>query len=247
VDEIASVEDLAHYAVAQLNGGRYGDRSILSPQGMAELHAPASPVGGEVQYAMGWQVGPLDGMPALGHGGALRSYRSQIYLLPESGSGVLLLANAHGFEQLMQVPDMAKGIVRLLNGEPPAPVSLSLKVRFLYWAVLLTPVWMIPGIVYSWRHRRNKGAAHLLVVVLLYGGVALLWLIVLPRLMGVSVWSVVRAGIFYPELAYGMVASALLGIGWSVLYTAMNLRARRAKGRGAKKLLRRQPYLSKDR
>ena len=102
--------------------------AILSPQGIAEMHAPAVPKGGEqCQSAMGWQVGPLDGMPALGHGGALRSYRSQIYLLPESGWGVILLANAHGFEQLVQVPDIAKGIVSLLNGKPPAPVSLPLK------------------------------------------------------------------------------------------------------------------------
>jgi len=40
---IASIEDMTHYAVAQLNDGRYGDTSILSPQGIAELHSPAIP------------------------------------------------------------------------------------------------------------------------------------------------------------------------------------------------------------
>jgi len=225
---IASVEDLAHYAISHLNQGRYGDRILLSPQGMAELHAPAVPVGREVSYAMGWQVGRLEGEPYLEHGGVLRSFRSQIVLLPESGRGVILLANAHGFEQLSQVTELAKGVLRLLNGKPAAPVTLPFRLRFLYWAVLLAPVLLTAGMVYSWQFRRNKGIVHLLLVVLLYSGLATLWLILLPRLMGASIGSIVRAEIFYRELAGGVVASAVLGIGWSVIYTAMNLRARRA-------------------
>jgi hypothetical protein len=146
---------------------------ILSPQGMAELHAPAIPVGGDVHYAMGWEVGTSDGIPVLGHGGALRNFRSQMFLLPESGWGVILLVNAHGFEQLMQVPEVAKGIMSPLNGKPPAPVSLPIKVRFLYWAILLTPLLMILGMAYSWRYWRNKGAGHILLVVLSYGGLTL--------------------------------------------------------------------------
>jgi hypothetical protein len=227
---IASVEDLAHYALAHLNEGRYGDTSILSPQGMAELHAPVIPMNGiENHYAMGWHVGMLDGVQYIEHGGALRSFRSQILLLPESGWGIILLANAHGFEELMQVAELAKAVVRLLNGGPAAPVSLPLKVRFLYWAILLTPPLMILGIVYSWRYWRNEGAGHILLVALLYVGLAVLWLIVLPRLIGASIWSLVRIEIFYRELAYGVVASAVLGIGWSAIHAAMNLRRRRAK------------------
>ena len=42
---IASVEDMTHYAIAHLNEGRYGDTAILSPQGIAELHAPAILIG----------------------------------------------------------------------------------------------------------------------------------------------------------------------------------------------------------
>jgi hypothetical protein len=35
---IASVEDMTHYLVAQLNDGRYRSASVLSPQGIAALH-----------------------------------------------------------------------------------------------------------------------------------------------------------------------------------------------------------------
>ena len=35
---ISSAEDMAHYLIAHLNGGRYKDVQILSPEGIAELH-----------------------------------------------------------------------------------------------------------------------------------------------------------------------------------------------------------------
>jgi len=42
---IVSAEDMTHFAIAQMNEGRYGDTSVLSPQGIAEMHAPAVPQG----------------------------------------------------------------------------------------------------------------------------------------------------------------------------------------------------------
>jgi len=35
--------------------------------------------------------------------------------------------------------------------------------------------------------------------------------------------------VYNPELGYGVIVAAAIGIGWSVVYTAMNLRTRRAK------------------
>jgi CubicO group peptidase (beta-lactamase class C family) len=228
---IASVEDLSHYAIAQLNDGRYGDSAILSPQGIAELHAPAIPIGGNDHYAMGWFVSTWDGLPIVYNPGDDGRYLSIVTLMPDRGSGVVLLANASGFEQWTQVTQIAKGVVSLLNNKPPAPISLPFPPIFLYWTILLTPVLMILGIAYSWRysrrHSRNKGAGHILLTVILYGGVALLWLFGLDPLMGVPIWTVLP--IDNPELAYSLIAGAVLGIGWSIIYTAMSLRARRSK------------------
>jgi hypothetical protein len=221
---IVSVEDMAHYAIAQLNDGRYGNTAILSEQGIAKLHAPVISTGGENYYAMGWEVGTLEGTPFIGHGGALRNFRSQIFLLPEKGQGVILLANAHGFEQIMQVPDLAEKVVSLLKGKPTGPVSLIFKVRFLYWAILLAPLLMFIGIVYSWRYWRNKGSGYIFLVVLLYGGISTLWLFGVPQLMGPP--SSLGTRIFYPELACSWIAGVTAGVSWSVIYTAINLRAR---------------------
>ena len=228
---IASAEDMSHYALAQLNDGRYGDTSILSPQGIAELHDPATATNeGDEHYALGWAVGALDGIPIVYHTGDLGHFSTIILLMPDLGSGVVLLANATGFEQLAQANQIAIGVVSLLNGKSPAPVSVPVRLRFLYWAILLAPLLMILGIALSWRYWRNKGLGHILLVVLLYGGVAALWLLVVPPLIGAPVWSVIRIQINHPELAYALTAGIILGIGWSVVYTVMNLRAMRSLG-----------------
>jgi len=222
----ATVEDLSHYAIAQLNDGRYNNTSILSPQGITELHAPAILMGGNDHYAMGWVVGTMDEIPAVWHGGTDVSNLAMLILMPERGLGVVLLSNAGGFVQASQVDQMARGVVSLLNGKPPVPISLPIASIFLYWIILLTPLLMILGIAYSWRYWRNKGVGHILLTVILYGGVALLWLFGVP-LLTAPIWTTLR--IFSPDFAYALIAGAVIGIGWSVIFTVMNLRARRSK------------------
>jgi hypothetical protein len=150
-----------------------------------------------------------------------------VILIPERGSGIVLLANASGFEQNPQINQIAEGVVSLLNGKPPAAVSPPIHYRFLYWTILLTPLLMILGIAYSWRYWRNKGAGHIFLVTLLYGGVALLWLFGVPLVIGQPIWSGMR--FLIPELAYGLIVGAAIGICWSGIYTVMSLGARRAK------------------
>jgi hypothetical protein len=223
---IASVKDMTHYMIAQLSDGRYGGLSILSPQGIAEMHAPAISTGGDEHYAMGWGVGTADGIPIIQHAGDTGHFHSIVVLMPDRSSGFILLANASGFEQIGQVDAVAGGIFYLLNGKAPSAVSLPSNVRFLYWAVMLTPILMSLGIAYSWRFWRNKGVGRLLLVVLLYAGFALLWLFVVPLVTESAIWTGIRVN--HPELAYAVVASAVLGFGWSIIYTVMNLRMRRS-------------------
>ena len=223
---IASAEDMSHYAIAQLNDGRYDKSSILSPQGITELHAPAIPTRGNQHYALGWNTSPLDGMPIVWHNGDTGRNHSIVMLMPERGSGFVLLANASGFEQLDQVDNVAIGVLNMLNGKPSTPVSLPFPSRFLYWTILLTPLLMIMGIAFSWRHRQIKGVGHIIMTVVLYGGVALFWLFGIPKVIGSPIWPGIW--FYFPELAYGLIVGATLGIGWSVVYTAMSLMMRRA-------------------
>ena len=52
-------------------------------------------------------------------------------------------------------------------------------------------------------------------------------LFVVPLVTESSIWTGNRVN--HPELAYAVLASAVLGFGWSVIYTAMSLRMRRSK------------------
>jgi hypothetical protein len=134
-----------------------------------------------------------------------------------------LLANATGFEQQSQVDDTAVSVFMMLNGKAAARVSLPIGLRLQYWALLLTPLLQILGILLVWRNRqRIKSWGAILVVVLNLAVVLLLFrvslqIITLPSML-----------VYYPELGYGLIALAVLGIGWSVIYAAMNLLTRRS-------------------
>ena len=117
---------MTHYTIAQLNDGRYGDTSILSAQGIAELHTPAISTGGDQHYAMGWVVDTANGTPVIQHTGDTGHFHSVVVLMPDRDLGFVLLANASGFEQTGQVDGIAVGVFNLLNGKPPAPVSLPI-------------------------------------------------------------------------------------------------------------------------
>ena len=64
-----SAEDVAHFLIAQLNGGRFGDTAILSPAGIAEMQRPIGRQGdGDTLYAMDWGLEPIGGVPAVYEG-----------------------------------------------------------------------------------------------------------------------------------------------------------------------------------
>lgn len=224
---IASVEDLAHLVIANLNEGRYGDASVLSAQGIAAMHTP--PVlsnEGVERYAMGWDVGDVEGTHFVGHSGLLYNFRSAIVMLPSSKRGVLLLANASGFEQLFDLDQVAKGVVALLEGRTVAPVSTPWRLPFLYWSVMLVPLLEIFGIVYGLRRWRSAGLGHILLTAVLYGGIAATWLTFVPKVMATPLYPGLRDA--YPDLYYPLVTGVVLGIGWSVLFAAIVL-ARNAR------------------
>jgi CubicO group peptidase (beta-lactamase class C family) len=58
---ICDAEGMAHYLIGYLNEGQYGDGTILSPQGIAQMHSPTVPQSedGDSYYGMGWEVGPI--------------------------------------------------------------------------------------------------------------------------------------------------------------------------------------------
>ncbi len=51
---VSDAQDMSHYLVAQLNGGRYEGAQVLSSAGVTEMHRGSADAGGGDSYAMGW-------------------------------------------------------------------------------------------------------------------------------------------------------------------------------------------------
>ncbi len=121
---ISSGNDMARYLLAHLNGGTVDGQQVVSPAGMAELHRPNAP-GDGFSYAMGWRVGPVEGVPAVHHGGIVPHFRGKMVLLPDQQWGVVVLTNASTSFPLPIVPTshrLADGIAAYLAGQAlPSP------------------------------------------------------------------------------------------------------------------------------
>jgi len=87
---ISGAEDMAHFAIAQMNGGQYLGRSILSPAGIALTHAQPAPKA----YGMGWETTRLDGHVLVNHDGGTANYQASLFFDPEARVGVFIAANA---------------------------------------------------------------------------------------------------------------------------------------------------------
>jgi CubicO group peptidase (beta-lactamase class C family) len=225
---ISSAEDMGRYAIAQLNGGRLDGTAVLSPAGTAELQRPAveTPEDG-TSYAMGWFVGPVNGIPAVFHQGETFSYHANVVLLPGSDQGVVVLMNAENSLDLFvrgRMGSIAEGVASLLEGrEPPAPPS-SLPI-FLVYAVLFGAIVLQIGLMarsasllrgrrrpvgrLGWKSR----AALALVLNLLWAGFVL---VLLPKQLGVSLLTLAQG---MPDIAYLLLASGVVALGWGVVRT----------------------------
>jgi CubicO group peptidase (beta-lactamase class C family) len=121
---ISSAEDMGHYLIAHLDEGRYRERRLLSPAGMAELHRPSGLATGFRDtrtfgsYAMGWFTGVKAGTTALHHGGSTPGYMTALAILPDRRLGIVVLTNAFAPNHLDE------GVLALLLGrEPPPPAA----------------------------------------------------------------------------------------------------------------------------
>lgn len=76
-----------------------GDKGPLSPQVLAEIHAPVNLAGFDAEagvinaYGLGWSLGRHEHFHVLRHGGATDGINSLIWLLPELDLGIAVSAN----------------------------------------------------------------------------------------------------------------------------------------------------------
>jgi CubicO group peptidase (beta-lactamase class C family) len=86
---ISSAEDMAHFLVAQMNGGRYEDKTVLSPDGIALMHTDPTPN----TYGLGWEFVREDGRTLINHDGGTFNFQASLFINPEARVGVFVAAN----------------------------------------------------------------------------------------------------------------------------------------------------------
>src|SRR6266567_9075293 len=120
---ISTAEDMAHYLIAQMSGGRFENASVLSSAGMATMHAPAAVMFPGTSYGMGWANGPINGVQTIWHNGSTGNFYSDMILVPESQWGIVVLSNESGLTALLSgsVENIAGGVMNMLVGQKPPP------------------------------------------------------------------------------------------------------------------------------
>jgi CubicO group peptidase (beta-lactamase class C family) len=227
---VSSAEDMGRYLIAHLNGGRLGKAHILSPESIAELHRPGFTIDEGLWAGLGWGVADIEGVRVLQHSGNTNNYRSEMWLLPESGWGFVLLLNADNQFQRRGVVATGEGITALLLGQEPQPVSLNPMTGLLYGVILGIAGLELLGIARGvrtlrrWRVARPTPALGRQILLPLAGHalVALLFLVLLPtRLLGGGLGIVV---VTMPDLGYTLGIVGGLALGWGLLRTGLALR-----------------------
>ena len=234
---ICSAEDMARYLIAQLNDGRYGNVSVLSPQGVAAMHQPAVPtrIPGEY-YGMAWYVGTLDGAPAVYHSGENANFSTHIILVPEEKLGVVVMMNTHGLAGLGAFENITEGVLAAVRGKQPRPYETPMK----EFAMLAGSVIVPAVLAFAWiawmacrfiRRRKQSVSAHRgvlwvvwVIVLPLIVDLGLLWVLLLgiPRLWGLPLSGMAA---FLPDMFTLVISSAVAVVGWGLARTVLTLRS----------------------
>jgi CubicO group peptidase (beta-lactamase class C family) len=155
---LSSAEDMAHYLIAHLNGGRYGGAQLLSPEGLAELHRPAVAANQGVlkgHYAMGWLVDEAGPTRVVWHDGVVPDFFAYVALLPERQRGCVLFFNADHFAMVPALGEVGHGVAALLAGARPAPARWGAVTPWALRALLAVPALQAVGVATTLRRLRG--------------------------------------------------------------------------------------------
>jgi CubicO group peptidase (beta-lactamase class C family) len=232
---ISSAEDMAHYLIAHLNQGRYNDTPIVSPAGMAEVQRPAVPIGASADtfYAMGLDIGQINGVPTVSHDGSMFNFHANLVLIPEGRWGIILLENAENIPDEFgpqRLQGIAAGVTSLLIGRQPPPAASSQFVLILYSAILGIIVAQALGMLRSialLRRWRTRPADHS------RGWLGIGWRVVLPLVFNLSWALLILVGLprvfaplpalmrGMPDLGPLLVGSGVVALGWSIVRSVL--------------------------
>lgn len=212
---VTTAADLSRWLPAHTNAGTVRGHRVLDAESVDLAHAPPTDL--DSPYAMGWMAATSGGHPTLEHTGVSMTVYAEQVLLPETGHGVVLLANAN--HALGDVPRIKEGVVAVLSGESPASPLLTHR-----RVVALVTVLLVVGLVvrvhgirhrHRWARRRAHGPAWLRWLGILRLLLPALLLAGLPTLVGVTAGRVFPLQLLapaVPELVAWLAVASCTGL-----------------------------------
>jgi len=233
---ISSAEDMTHYLVAQLNGGRYGNHQLLSPQGLATLHTPGVKLSPLSSYGMGWVIQGQPGATEIWHNGDVSNFHANLLLLPDQHIGIVILVNVSSAYNGAALNIPIEGVAAILRGErltastnPPVTIIPQL----ILLATLLIPILWIVGSTLSIRRWRQRGELPprgrkrfwrlYLPLVIELCPVGLAWLL-FPAQVQTPMATI---ALFAPDVFFVIVTLTVLSLGWAIARSFFILHPRR--------------------
>lgn len=234
-DLIASAEDMAHYLIAQLNEGSYGNGRVISPQGTDTMHQPLVSAGVPgYAYGMGWYVSAVNDVPAVWHDGDNANFSANLTMVPQEKLGIVVLANVNGAFVLVAPRQIAWGVHAILLGKQPTsyerPAIFSKFIGSTGIPALLSLLWVgWMAIAFVRRQQRpipaRRGFGWWVWVIGVPALVDLILLVVslvvIPQQWGMSLRTMAA---WYPDCFLLLFGGALLVAVWGVVRPALTLR-----------------------
>jgi CubicO group peptidase (beta-lactamase class C family) len=240
---MSSAQDMAHYLIAQLGGGRYGSASILSPSGIAEMQrgAVAVPGGGgagydDAGYGMGWFTGTRNGVAMVSHPGDTADFHADVILMPKSRSGIVMLMNSNNRVAGERMRGIAYGVASLLHAQQPAPIETNSSVtnllRIIVALAAVQAIVMVGSAITLRRFVRRTAEGtrggwmsvvrQVVLPLLLYLPLALVFLLGVPATIRYP-WPALL--LFLPDVGWVALIAGALALGWSIIRTGVVLSA----------------------
>ncbi|WP_052496481.1 serine hydrolase domain-containing protein [Pedobacter lusitanus] len=112
-----NIQELSHWAIANLNQGQYKNKQIISPATYTMMITPTFSVDPTIKASVGlsWFMYPYKGMMNYTHDGGDVGYRSVLTLIPEKKLGIILLSNTDQID-IQFVHDKIRDILLSMNG-----------------------------------------------------------------------------------------------------------------------------------
>jgi len=161
---ISSAEDMSHFIIAQLNGGRYKNISILSPQNISLMHDAAL----RKPYGMGWESIVSNGNIMINHDGGVPNFEASVFFDPEKRVGVFVTANVcsaldvlsspHGSSILdgSTIRGISQSVLSLVTNQPLPDQGIGNKRLYVIFDLILLAISIVLFVSLIRNHRRRS-------------------------------------------------------------------------------------------